>query len=389
MNSADITLIGGGMVGAATALALAPLGLKIDIIEAKRLPPFQASQAIDLRVSALYHGTVEYLKSLQVWPTMQNMRVCPFTKMSGTASMHAGMHFDAHEFGLDALGYFTENRVLQLALLEQLQTFPNVTFQPDTTLVECSQKADKVFLKCAGGHTLETSFLLGCDGAHSVTRILANIGMTRWQYNQHCLTLIVKTKTQHHETWQAFTAQGPRAFLPLPNEHAALVWYDMPERLHAMSTLSHSALSSEVRATFPKYLVDFELQHWGVFPLHHMHVHRYISGRIALLGDAAHVIHPLAGQGVNLGFKDVQTFAQEAQKALQNGTWMQGDWLHRYGQRRQRDNLLMQSMMDALHVGHVKQSICAQSLMKLGFGMLKVAPMKHALGHYLFGVKKN
>ena len=198
------------------------------------------------------------------------------------------------------------------------------------------------------GTALAARWVLACDGAESHTRKLAGIGVSRFEYRQHCMLINIDTDfAQEDITWQQFTPSGPRAFLPLPGRHGSLVWYDSPARIRALAAMSNEALAVEVRRHFPSRLGGFTVTDKGSFPLVRRHANDYHAGRVVLLGDAAHTINPLAGQGVNLGFKDVACWAGLLGKA--GAQWHELALAGRYEGRRRPDNLLMQSGMDLFY----------------------------------------
>lgn len=398
MNHFDIIVVGGGMVGAAAALGLAQQGKRVAMIERAPPIPFSAEQAMDLRVSAISHTSVNLLTSLGVWKAISEMRLCPYRALETWEFSQCELRFTAAMVDLPELGFMVENRVIQLALWQACEHETNVSIFSPTDIVRFSRDESSRD-KSAGhvGHVVELDngdklhgcWLLGADGANSRVRDYANIGVTAWDYRQHCLLINVQTELPQQDiTWQWFTPQGPRAFLPLPGHHASLVWYDSPSRINNLRAMSASQLRAQVLTHFPKRLGDIDVDQHGAFPLTRRHAQRYHQDGVGLLGDAAHTINPLAGQGVNLGFKDVQALIDVVATMEEEGTGerLNDALLATYQRRRKPDNLLMQTGMDLLYGGFSVEIAPFKMLRNLGLavanhsGPIKKQVLKYALG---------
>jgi ubiquinone biosynthesis UbiH/UbiF/VisC/COQ6 family hydroxylase len=249
-----------------------------------------------------------------------------------------------------AVGTFRKEAVLETSAVPEKTVAVEKTeateAQPSSG--EMRFKGGRRELTLDDGTELQARWVLACDGAESHTRRLAGIGVSRFEYRQHCMLINIDTDfAQEDITWQQFTPSGPRAFLPLPGRHGSLVWYDSPARIRALAAMSNEALAVEVRRHFPSRLGGFTVTGKGSFPLVRRHANDYHAGRVVLLGDAAHTINPLAGQGVNLGFKDVACWAGLLGKA--GAQWHELALAGRYEGRRRPDNLLMQSGMDLFY----------------------------------------
>lgn len=383
----DIAVVGGGMVGAAAACRLAQSGLRVCVLESAVPQPFSAEQALDLRVSAISPASIALLEACGVWPRVLAMRACAYRRLETWEHEGMATRFHADELGVSELGFIVENRVIQLALWQQLAQL-GVTLGVPAKLVALQQDACGVELTLSGGETFRARLVLGADGAHSLTRSLSHIGTTSWDYRQRCLLINVDIEGgQQDITWQQFTPQGPRAFLPLAGSHASLVWYDTPERVRALEAMPCSQLMQEIRAHFPARLPEFRVTGCGSFALTRRHAQRYVAGRVVLLGDAAHTIHPLAGQGVNLGFRDVTELCQRIALAHQGGAaWDDAALLKGYERVRRRDNLLMQSAMDLFYLTFSNEAAPLRLLRNLGLlaaehaGPLKRQALRYALG---------
>lgn len=348
MEQCDIAIVGAGMVGAATACLLAAEGLSVRVIETRLPEPYAPEQPLDLRVSAISQASVALLTRVGAWQYLQQMRLCPYRRLETWELDGFATRFDAVDLGLPQLGYIIENRLIQLALLKRMEDFPTIQTHTPAAVTSLRQSADDAVLTLDDGTALQARWVLACDGAESHTRRLAGIGGSRFEYRQHCMLINIDTDfAQEDITWQQFTPSGPRAFLPLPGRHGSLVWYDSPARIRALAAMSNEALAVEVRRHFPSRLGGFTVTDKGSFPLVRRHANDYHAGRVVLLGDAAHTINPLAGQGVNLGFKDVACWAGLLGKA--GAQWHELALAGRYEGRRRPDNLLMQSGMDLFY----------------------------------------
>lgn len=342
MNDFDVVVIGGGMVGAATAIGFAKQGRRVAVVEGVMPQEFEPSQAMDVRISAISQTSVDLLESLGAWESIEQMRVCPYRRLETWEHPECRTRFSAESLGLEQLGYMVENRVIQLGLWGSMQTYPNITlFCPDKLVSITFGERNSVELQ--SGAELVCDWVIGADGANSRVRELAKIGITAWDYRQHCMLINVETeKSQQDITWQQFFPSGPRSFLPLGGNQASLVWYDAPNRIKQLSSMAPEQLRLQILSHFPEELGDIKVLKQGSFPLTRRHAQTYVSHNCVLIGDSAHTINPLAGQGVNLGFKDVSTLLEctDSMEELLLKAFRQ------YERKRRPDNLLMQTGMD-------------------------------------------
>ncbi|NLS14186.1 2-octaprenyl-3-methyl-6-methoxy-1,4-benzoquinol hydroxylase [Vibrio sp. SM6] len=347
MMQYDVAIVGGGMVGAALALGLAAQGRRIVMVEGQAPTPFEQSQPMDLRVSAISHASQQLLAKLGAWPHISAMRVCPYRRLETWEWADCRTRFHADALGLSQLGYIIENRVVQLGLWQALTNFPNVTILCPERLADLDLTALPV-LTLDSGEQLTAHWVIGADGANSPVRTMAGIGVTAWDYRQHCLLINVETELPQQDiTWQWFTPSGPRAFLPLPGNRASLVWYDTPAHIAQLQALNDEHLRQAILEHFPSELGKVQVVSRGAFPLTRRHAQHYVKQRAILVGDAAHTINPLAGQGVNLGFKDVESVLAMFSEA----TDIEHINVASYPRARRADNLMMQAGMDVFYLG--------------------------------------
>lgn len=391
MNKYDIAVIGGGMVGAAVAVGFAKQGRSVVLVEGTKPKVFDAAQAMDIRVSAISHQSVELLDSLGAWSEIKSMRVCPYRRLETWEHPECRTRFHSDELSLDQLGYIVENRLIQLGLWQVFSQYENLTVMCPERL-KAIEFADVNLVTLESGEQFEANWVIGADGANSKVRQLSGICVTAWDYRQHCMLINVKTELPQQDiTWQQFTPSGPRSFLPLcslSNDDGqvvglgSLVWYDSPKRIKQLCAMGKPQLREEILRHFPAELGDIEVLQFGSFPLTRRHAQSYSSKNCVLVGDSAHTINPLAGQGVNLGFKDVDVLLSvtEHQEKLEDTL------LAKYERARRPDNLLMQTGMDFFYKGFSNDlgplKFVRNAALKLAenSGPIKAQVLKYALG---------
>lgn len=383
----DIVVVGGGMVGAAAACLLAQQGWQIAVIEQTEPDAYSPEQAMDLRVSAISPASVRLLQQAGVWDALLAMRIRAYTELATWEVPGLETHFHAQEAGVPELGFIVENRLIQLALWQRLQTLPNVTLLCPAQVSALVQQSEDATVTLNNGQTITAAWLLAADGANSRLRSMAGIGINRWDYRQDCMLINVDLEDDAPPiTWQQFYPNGPRAFLPLAGHKASLVWYDTPEKIAQLVALSPTQLEREVKRHFPEQLPACTVTQSGAFPLIRRHAQHYYQGRVILLGDAAHTIHPLAGQGVNLGFKDVACLVDLWQNARQKQLPFGTEQLKQYERWRLCDNSMMQSAMDLFYAGFSAPHAPLKILRNVALlvadnaGLVKRKALRYALG---------
>ncbi|MDP5151676.1 FAD-dependent oxidoreductase [Rheinheimera baltica] len=345
----DITVVGGGMVGAAIALALSQAGLQVALIEKLAPVAFDAQSTPDLRVSSVNLASEAWLSDLGAWQALQQMRLCPYQRLQAFEYPQSVVTFNAADIDRSHLGHIVENNLLQLALWQQLGSNVQVFCPSSVTALE--QTADSAILTLDSGEQLSSDLVVAADGGHSLLRQLAGIGTNGWQYRQACLVALVKTPyPQQDVTWQQFTPSGPKAFLPLNGQQGSVVWYEDAAKVKQLAALNPAQLTQELVKAFPNVIGDVEVMASSWFPLARMDANRYFAGRVVLAGDAAHTINPLAGQGVNLGFADAKLLTELIIDAKRHNSDIGSEQLlQRYQRKRKPANLLMMSAMDGFY----------------------------------------
>ncbi len=345
----DLIIVGGGMVGAALACAIADTGLRICVLESKEPQRSWPADEVDLRVSALTRASQRMLENLQAWSRMASMRISPYTDMEVWDAGGSGrIHFSAEDIGEPDLGHIVENRVTRLALWERLETLSNVTLRYPARVAELAlQKTPGLLLQ--DGTRLKAQLIVAADGRDSQLREMADIETRGWDYDQHAIVATVKPMRHHQRTArQRFMPAGPLALLPIDDGRCSIVWSTSPTHAQALMELGDTAFCEELTRASEAVLGEMvEIGPRGVFALRLGHAQSYCRPGFVLVGDAAHAMHPLAGQGVNLGFMDAMTLADVLIEAHGKGREIGAmATLRRYERARKGANMAMLGAMD-------------------------------------------
>lgn len=352
---ADLLIVGAGMVGSALALALRHSGLQILLLDGGPLTvkPFDAQAPFEPRVSALSAASQRILERLGAWDGIAQRRATPYSDMhvwdgSGTGQIH----FSAASVHAQVLGHIVENRVVQDSLLERLHD-SDVGLLANARLEQLRRSGDDWLLTLADGRRLRAPLVVAADGAHSAVRRLAGCDTREWDYLHHAIVTSVRCSAGHQATaWQRFTDEGPLAFLPLTRDGqqdwCSIVWSTTPEQAERLMALDDAAFVQALERAFEGRLGSvLQADPRVCVPLRQRHAKRYVEHGLALVGDAAHTIHPLAGQGVNLGFLDAAVLADVLGKACERGERLADvKVLSRYERRRMPHNLALMAAME-------------------------------------------
>ena len=350
----DILIIGGGMVGASLAVALAPLPLRVGLIEAVEFES-AVQPSYDDRSVALSYGSKRIFESLGVWDRLEARGATPIQRIHISDRGHFGFaHLDAAEAGVVALGYVVENRALGQALKPALAETKNLTVICPATVedVAFSESAASVtFRRGAKLETLSARLVVAADGGASPVRNKAGIEARRTDYHQAALVTNVTPELPHrHIAYERFTASGPLAFLPMRENRCAVVWSLPPDRVEALIALNDAQFLAALQECFGTRLGRFlKAGKRRAYPLALTRVSEQVRPRLALIGNAAHTVHPVAGQGFNLGLRDVAVLAQVLSDAQHEGR-DPGELavLEHYVAWRKRDNLVISTFTDGL-----------------------------------------
>ena len=386
----DVVIVGGGMVGSAVACALGGSRLKVAVVERALPEPFSPEQPHDLRVSALSIASQKILQTVGAWDGVVKRRVCPFKRMRVWETA-GDTEFNSEEIDCSELGFIVENRVTQLVLLDRLRQFDNIDLIAPATIkgIEYQASSSKVLLD--NGEELNARLLVAADGGQSRVRQAVGIGVTSWDYEQHALVIYVETDyPQQDITWQRFVPSGPQAFLPLTGHYGSIVWYNSPDEVRRLKSLSDEALIDELTAAFPECLGKInKILGKASFPLKRQHAQHYVKPGAALVGDAAHMINPLAGQGVNIGLLDAAALAEVLLEAGQQGEDIADiRVLKRYEAMRRQENLKMMTVMDLFYRFFSNDVLPVKFFRNLGLGLAeRVKPLKNKVMRSAMGLE--
>lgn len=351
-NEYHVVIVGGGMVGAALACLLAEKGLQVALIDANEPAAKWQENTYDLRVSALTLTSINLFKSIGVWSEMVSMGEQSFEKMFVWDHFGSGeLDIDSADAGEMQMGSIVENRVTVLALWDKLKTLQTCDVFASTQLEDYQVNNDIVRINLSNGEQIQTSLLVGADGSNSALRQLSDIEDYGWSYQQKALVATLRPEKSHQQTaWQRFLPEGPLALLPLRDGLISIVWTSRSETTESYLKMADNEFCQALAEASEFQLGQFELiGSRGVFPLKLQFSTDYCQDRLVLVGDAIHTIHPLAGQGANLGLKDVASLAGFVVQAHQKGRDIASrQVLRRYERQRKGDNLIMMSMMDGI-----------------------------------------
>ncbi|BAZ95267.1 2-polyprenyl-6-methoxyphenol hydroxylase and related FAD-dependent oxidoreductases [Thiohalobacter thiocyanaticus] len=390
VNTHDVIISGGGVVGASLACTLADAGLRIALIDTREPVTDWPADSIDQRVYAVTCASQTLFERLGVWEGIRQRGVSPYQAMEVWDAAGPGrIHFDAAELGEPWLGHIVEQRVIQAALLDGQRARPGLERICPGVLADFQLDPAGVSVRLEDGRELTAALLVGADGAGSRVRELAGIGIETHDYEQTAVVAVVATDRPHAGTaWQRFLPTGPLAFLPLRDGRCSIVWSTTPEEAERLLALPEDEFCIELGQAF-----DYELgaitrvNARGGFPLRRLHAVDYVQQRLALVGDAAHVIHPLAGQGVNLGLLDVAALAEVVADTAAAGRDIGAHAnLRRYERWRRGENALMQSAMDGFKWLFASPLTPVRLLRNLGLGTVdRLTPVKSLLARHAMG----
>ncbi|MUJ18531.1 FAD-dependent 2-octaprenylphenol hydroxylase [Aliivibrio fischeri] len=320
MQSVDIAIIGGGMVGLTVTAALENSGLRIAVIESQ-LPEDELASLPDIRVSAISRASENILNNVGAWQGILSRRAAPYTSMRvWEQDSFAKIEFEAEDIAQHNLGHIVENRVIQLSLLDKISKQENVTLLAPERCTNIMFGESEAWINLESGKAITAKLVVGADGANSWLRNQLDIPLTHWDYGHSALVANIRTVDAHNATArQIFRPEGPLAFLPLGEPNlSSIVWSLDPLQAEDLVSMPEDDFNKRLTTAFDNQLglcsVEGARQ---AFPLKMRYAKDFVRDRAVLVGDAAHTIHPLAGQGVNLGLADAAALA-ETILALQN-----------------------------------------------------------------------
>ncbi|MFP1789674.1 FAD-dependent 2-octaprenylphenol hydroxylase [Lonsdalea quercina] len=350
MQSFDVVIAGGGMVGLALACGLQGSGLSIAVLEKQQVNAPSSLRGLAPRVSAINAASEQLLRRIGVWQTIAAQRISPYNAMSvWDRDSFGSISFNGEETGFSHLGHIIENDVIQQSLWQHAERARDITLIAPAALKQVAWGENEAFITLEDGNMLTARLVVGADGAHSWLRQHADIPLTFWDYGHHALVANIRTQRPHESVArQVFHGDGMLAFLPLSDPHlCSIVWSLPPERAQSLLEAPAATFNSQLAAEFDMRLGLCELESVRQsFPLTARYARSFAAHRLVLMGDAAHTIHPLAGQGVNLGFMDVAELIAELKRLQTQGKDI-GHYLYlrRYERRRKYSAAVMLASM--------------------------------------------
>jgi 2-polyprenylphenol 6-hydroxylase len=396
----DVVVAGAGMVGAAFAALLATTehgkNIRIAVLEARPFEMPDLSESFDPRVVALTALSRKLLEDAGAWEQIAARRVCPYQRMEVWEADGTGhIEFDCAEVRQPSLGHIVENALVVEALWQRLEALENVTLLCPATVVDLERQSEGVAISLADGSVINTKLLAAADGAQSKVRELCGLQLRQWEYGHHAIVTTVTTEKNHDFTArQRFLPEGPLAFLPLQTEagdchQCSIVWSQQAEVAELLMTLDDDAFCEALTRAGENCLgnvvaVDKRYK----IPLKQRHAVDYVVPGVALMGDAAHTIHPLAGQGVNLGFQDVIVLVEEVGRAVSRGLSPGDMWaLGRYQRRRKPHNLGTMAVMEGFKRLFEKQPLPVRLLRNGGMNTVnRLGPIKNLMVRQAMGL---
>lgn len=311
MNEKEIVIVGAGIIGLSSAIAFHEAGFRVLIIDSGSIEPLNLSKW-DKRVYAINQSSQLLLTKLKVWQLCPQERLAPYKHMHvWDGRTNTQINFNGAMIGDPALGVIVEEKVLKNALLQRIAEL-GIIIRANTALKRI-EPLNALIKVTDTEQAREASLLIGADGANSTVRRLLNVPITSWSYHQQALVTTVETQKPHQDTaWQIFFEDGVLAFLPLPDpNHCSIVWSANTKRAQYLYNLPLDEFNNELTKVFKQHLGSCKaLNTCQMFPLTMRHVQQYSGNNWALLGDAAHTIHPMAGLGLNIGLADLKTLLE-------------------------------------------------------------------------------
>lgn len=384
----DILIVGGGMVGLTLAAALAEGGIRSVVVD-RANPTDILNASFDGRVTALADSSCRLMKAINVWPGLED-QAQPINQIRvSDGSSPLFLHFGDAQLGDGPMGHLVENRIIREALYSRISDEPLVEFLTET-LVTAFERNGHVDASLSDGRKLRAAAIIGSEGRNSPTRKAAGIRTIGWAYNQTGIVATVRHEKPHHGIAQEhFLPSGPFAMLPMVGNRSSLVWTERPDIAAALLKLDNEKLDWEMRQRFGDFLGDVHLDgpKWS-YPLSLQRAEKFTDHRLALIGDAAHGIHPISGQGLNLGLRDAATLAEAMVDAARLGLDMGSmDVLSRYESWRRFDTELTLLITDSLNRLFSNDIAPVRHARDLGLAVVNRMPwlkslfMRHAKGH--------
>lgn len=377
----DISIVGGGLAGPALALALADAGFRVCVID--RLPNTVRQDAgFDGRAYALALSSVRLLKGIGIWPMVADhaqpmLEIKVTDGRAGEGPAPWMMHFDHAEIEEGAMGQMVEDRHLRRAILDRLNASDRITHLSEQEVIAQSPDANGITLTLASGQTVTSRMVVGADGRASGAAQRAGISRTGWSYGQTAVVCAVEHEKPHGGVaHQFFMPNGPLAILPLTENRSSIVWSETDTRAAMLAQLPDDAFLDELRPAFGSFLGQIGLAGQRfTYPLNLTLADSMIGDRLALIGDAAHGVHPIAGQGLNAGLRDVAALADVLMDARRTGQDVGGPQvLQRYQQWRRFDTATLAIATDTFNRLFSNDNPLLRAARDVGMGVVNAIP---------------
>ena len=387
--STELVIAGGGMVGLTLAIACASAGVEVVVID-REAPPRMVEEAFDGRASAIAFGSKQALAGIGLWPRVaaEAEAIREIRVADGASPLF--LHYDHAELGEDPLGWIVENRALRRALFARLAELPTLRHLAPATVERAERGPGAVTVVLEDGRLVRGALLIAADGRLSPLRRAAGIKTVEWSYPQIGIVCTVRHERPHLGiAVEHFLPAGPFAILPMTGDRSSIVWTETAALAPRMMALDDVGFLAEVKRRFGDFLGDLAIvgPRWS-YPLSLMHAERYAGHRLALIGDAAHVIHPIAGQGLNLGLRDVAALSELIVDARRLGLDIgNAALLARYERWRRFDNTVLAAVTDGLNRLFSNSLAPLAAARDLGLAVInRVPPMKRFLMRHAMGL---
>lgn len=391
----DVVIVGGGLVGGTLGVALAQQGFMVTVIDRESSETLLKPD-LDGRTTAVAYGSKLIFDHLNIWPKVEHaaepiLDIRVFEKDSPWA-----VYYDHQDVGPDPMGYIVENRTLRQGIFQRAQELSdNLIWRAPAEVHQTERHLETAIIHLEDGHVLKAPLIIGAEGRLSPLRDEAGIKTHQWRYNQSALIAHVRHEKPHEgKAWEIFQPQGPFAILPLRKCtltgmcRSGIVWTGSPEDIHRLLELDDVKISQELQEIFPYYgTLELSGKRWS-YPLSAMVARSTVDHRLAIVGDAAHTVHPVAGQGVNLGWRDAQTLAEVLKKAKDLGLDIGSkSILSEYQHRRRLDTASILAMSDGMVRLFSNKSSILSFMRTTGLGIVnQIPPLKRRLIRKAMGI---
>ena len=388
MERVELIVVGGGLSGLTLAIACAAAGIEVAVID-REDPAAMVDEPFDGRATAIAHGSQQVLEGIGLWPLVEAEAepILEIRVADGESPLF--LHYDHRDLGDVPLGYIVENRVLRRALIARARELPSLRHLAPLSVEHVERDAASATALLGDGRRLKGELVAACDGKNSPLRRAAGIRTIDWTYPQTGIVCTVRHELPHRGVAvEHFLPAGPFAILPMTGQRSSIVWTERADLAPEILALDEAGFAGELARRFGDFLGEIEVTgpRWS-YPLSLLHAERYTAPRLALVADAAHVIHPIAGQGLNLGIRDIAVLAELIVDQRRLGLDIGGpELLRRYERWRRFDNVTLAAVTDGLNRLFSNALPPIQLMRDLGLAAVDRLPplkrllMRHAMG---------